>query len=130
MVIQKSKKRKSVDPIKTYDEFVKKSVSLKKAVPGTLIEGEKNWVIGKYGRPLPIVYIPKVSGRKPIKFDPSKQCHCLKRIICDDDNVKISDLKWSLNAEKIFVCGKKRVLKSQNDGEKVVAKKKRKKIVL
>ncbi|PIK44035.1 hypothetical protein BSL78_19104 [Apostichopus japonicus] len=54
--------------------------TMKKAVPGTGIAGEKNWVVGKYGRVLPVVYMRSKDRKKVVKFDPSKYIHHLKQI--------------------------------------------------
>ncbi|XP_063444747.1 nucleolar protein 8-like isoform X2 [Mytilus trossulus] len=49
-------------------------------VPGTKVPGEKNWVVGKYGRVLPVVYIRNKDKKKVLKVDPSKFCHNVKRM--------------------------------------------------
>merc|ERR1712039_175368 len=65
--------------------------------------------IGKYGRPLPVVYIPKVGGRKTVKVDPSKFCHCLRKIgDVDGDNGGIGNLSWSYDNEEIIPKKKKK----------------------
>ena len=70
---------------------------MKAVVPGTRISDEPNWIIGKYGRPLPIVRL-RHRNSKLIKFDPSKHCHQLKKITGDYDEVenRFIDLSWSL----------------------------------
>ncbi|XP_066919379.1 nucleolar protein 8-like [Clytia hemisphaerica] len=96
--ISKSRKRKQIDPIRSYEEYIAKSKSTKKAIPGIPLEGEKNWVIGKFGRPLPIVHINgKGSGRKFLKHDPSKHCHCIRRIATDVPEDRIDGLTWELD---------------------------------
>ncbi|XP_065667591.1 nucleolar protein 8 isoform X2 [Hydra vulgaris] len=92
-------KRKIIQPIKSYDEILETSAKMRKALPGTLIEGEKNWVMGKYGRPLPVVYIRNPTN-KIIKVDPSKHCHCLKKINLDTDEKSVTDLLWSVDNDK------------------------------
>lgn len=99
--VSKSKKRKLIEPIKKYDEFLSKCQNLKKMLPGIPIEGKKNWVIGKYGRPLPIVHIPKIPGRKAVKHDPSKHCHCIKKIPEGDFHDSGGDnLTWEMDEVK------------------------------
>lgn len=104
--VKTTKKRKHVEPIKEYKEFMDKSAASKKAIPGIPIEGEKNWVIGKYGRPLPIVHVQK--GRKLFKHDPSKHCHCIKKIAdtdqAADDNTSLNQLTWSLEPDTTIAC--------------------------
>ena len=97
---KKLNKRKIVQPTKTYNEILESSAKMKKALPGTLIEGEKNWVMGKYGRPLPVVYIKNLTGKKLLKVDPSKHCHCLRKINLDVDERSIEHLSWSFEDEK------------------------------
>uniref|UniRef100_K1QHX1 Nucleolar protein 8 n=1 Tax=Magallana gigas TaxID=29159 RepID=K1QHX1_MAGGI len=57
----KKPKGKHQEPLKNQkiQDFV-----MQGAVPGTLIEGGKDWVVGKYGRVLPIVHIPSKHGKK------------------------------------------------------------------
>jgi len=96
--VKKSRKKRMAEPIKTYDEILEKSSKMRKGVPGTLIEGERNWVISKYGRPLPIVYIPKSVNKKLIKIDPSKFCHNLRKLNVECDSTDHDSLTWSLNS--------------------------------
>lgn len=56
-----------------------KRLDMKSAVPGTKIPGIKKWVISKYGRALPIVYIRRKDKKKIIMVDPSKYCHNIKQ---------------------------------------------------
>ncbi|XP_041347828.1 nucleolar protein 8-like [Gigantopelta aegis] len=73
------------------------SFELRGAVPGTPIPGEKNWVVGKYGRILPILHLKKDGKQKLITHDPSKYCHSLKRLKDDDiSNVSPTDLTWEI----------------------------------
>ncbi|XP_036752772.2 nucleolar protein 8 isoform X2 [Manis pentadactyla] len=68
-----------------------------RAVPGTEIPGHRNWVVGKFGRVLPILHLKNQHKRKIIKYDPSKYCHNLKKIGEDFTNViPISSLTWEL----------------------------------
>ena len=70
---------------------------MKAVVPGTRIANEPNWIIGKYGRPLPIVRL-RHKNVKLLKFDPSKHCHQLKKITDNKDEAgnHVGDLSWSL----------------------------------
>lgn len=93
----KKPKGKHQEPLKNpkIQDFV-----IQGAVPGTLIEGGKDWVVGKYGRVLPIVHIPSKHGKKIMTVDPSKFCHNLKRMKDDrDDSSNIDALTWHLREE-------------------------------
>ncbi|XP_066285553.1 nucleolar protein 8-like isoform X2 [Branchiostoma lanceolatum] len=70
------------------------------AAPGTAVEGEKNWVVGKYGRILPVVYIRRKDKKKVMKVDPSKYSHNLKRVKeeCSIDT-PINQLTWSIQVQ-------------------------------
>ena len=74
--------------------------TLPKAVPGTPIPGYKNWVVGKFARVLPVVYLRRRDGKKIAKFDPSKTTHCLKRLKTEEmQESAASELTWSLDTE-------------------------------
>ncbi|XP_059142461.1 uncharacterized protein LOC131930108 isoform X2 [Physella acuta] len=47
-------------------------------VPGTPVPGWTNWVVGKYGRVLPVLKLKKSYKIKMVKHDPSKYCHAAK----------------------------------------------------
>ncbi|XP_033746768.1 nucleolar protein 8-like isoform X2 [Pecten maximus] len=76
---------------------------MKGAVPGTPVGAEdQNWVVGKYGRVLPIINIRRRDKRKIMKVDPSKFCHNSKRM--KEDNMEVSDtgiqnLTWSIDTK-------------------------------
>ncbi|XP_012560104.2 nucleolar protein 8 isoform X1 [Hydra vulgaris] len=106
-------KRKIIQPIKSYNEILETSAKMKKALPGTIIEGEKNWVMGKYGRPLPVVYIRNPTN-KIVKVDPSKHCHCLKKINLDTDEKSISDLLWSVDNDKTDIKQNNQIVKKKS----------------
>lgn len=68
-----------------------------KAVPGTEVPGRKNWVVSKFGRVLPVLYLKNQHKHKIIKYDPSKYCHNLKKIGEDfTDVIPVSNLTWEL----------------------------------
>ncbi|KAK2490099.1 hypothetical protein MC885_000505 [Smutsia gigantea] len=68
-----------------------------RAVPGTEIPGHRNWVVGKFGRVLPILHLKNQHKRNIIKYDPSKYCHNLKKVGEDFTNaIPISSLTWEL----------------------------------
>ena len=80
------------------------------ALPGTLIPGKKDWVVGKFGRVLPIVHMRQTGSHKVCRIDPSKTVHNLRRIKDDGDERPVSELTWNLqreNGEKVFVNGNK-----------------------
>ena len=104
-----SKKTKS--PCKDYKDIRDKVSKMKAIVPGTKISDEANWIVGKYGRPLPIVRL-RHRNSQFIKFDPSKHCHQLKKINEKDyKDDRIAELSWSLE---------------ETDGKENHAKRKRK----
>ncbi|XP_060062959.1 nucleolar protein 8-like [Ylistrum balloti] len=73
---------------------------MKGAVPGTQVDvEEKNWVVGKYGRVLPIVNIRKRDKKKFMKVDPSKFCHNSKRMKDDMEmsDTGIQNLTWTID---------------------------------
>ncbi|XP_072181936.1 uncharacterized protein [Diadema setosum] len=84
------------------EKFGASDFNVKGKVPGTLVEGEKNWVVGKYGRVLPIVYIRRKDKQKVVCYDPSKYSHHVKRLKDEgrteeaDDLPPLSKLTWQL----------------------------------
>ena len=89
---------------KTYKEITEKVTNMKGAVPGIPVVGEKDWVVGKYGRALPIVHLRKKGKFKLTKVDPSKLCHNLKKLKdatnVDELKVPVDALTWNLVQEK------------------------------
>ncbi|XP_078372062.1 uncharacterized protein LOC144655647 [Oculina patagonica] len=79
--------------------------TLPKAVPGTPLQGKKNWVVGKFGRVLPVVYLRRRDRKKIAKFDPSKTTHCLKKIKPEELSTAVSELTWNLESEKEMANG-------------------------
>lgn len=73
--------------------------TLPKAVPGTPLPGKKNWVVGKFGRVLPVMYLRRRDRKKIAKFDPSKTTHCLKKIKSEERDSTIAELTWNLQSE-------------------------------
>ncbi|XP_028402233.1 nucleolar protein 8-like [Dendronephthya gigantea] len=71
---------------------------IKSAVPGTPVPKKRNWVVGKFGRVLPIVFLRRRDGKKIAKFDPSKTVHCLKKLRGNDFNHRhsVDSLTWNL----------------------------------
>ncbi|XP_060127470.1 nucleolar protein 8 isoform X1 [Zootoca vivipara] len=68
-----------------------------KAVPGTEVPNHKDWVVGKFGRVLPILHLKGQHRSKIIKYDPSKYCHNLKKLDQDlTEMIPISKLTWHL----------------------------------
>lgn len=88
--------------------------TLPKAVPGTPLPGKKNWVVGKFGRVLPVVYLRRRDRKKIAKFDPSKTTHCLKKFKPEDLNTTVSELTWNLESEKELASGTPRNLMQMN----------------
>ncbi|XP_074908842.1 nucleolar protein 8 isoform X2 [Buteo buteo] len=68
-----------------------------KAVPGTEVPDHKKWVVGKFGRVLPILHLRNQQKNKIVKYDPSKYCHNLRKLEPDLTHVvPISELTWHL----------------------------------
>ncbi|XP_061328890.1 nucleolar protein 8 [Pezoporus flaviventris] len=68
-----------------------------KAVPGTEVPDHKKWVVGKFGRVLPILHLRSQQKKKIMKYDPSKYCHNLRKLESDLTNaVPVSELAWHL----------------------------------
>ncbi|NXR35123.1 NOL8 protein, partial [Zosterops hypoxanthus] len=85
-----------------------------KAVPGTEVPDHKKWVVGKFGRVLPILHLRNQQKNKisfslgfehnslpsftnVVKYDPSKYCHNLRRLEADlAQEAPVSQLTWSL----------------------------------
>ncbi|KFV01484.1 Nucleolar protein 8, partial [Tauraco erythrolophus] len=74
-----------------------------KAVPGTEVPDHKKWVVGKFGRVLPILHLRKsrwfdsLTQTNIVKYDPSKYCHNLRKLEQDLTRVvPISELTWHL----------------------------------
>ncbi|XP_048343981.1 nucleolar protein 8 isoform X2 [Sphaerodactylus townsendi] len=79
-----------------------------KAVPGTEIPDHKDWVVGKFGRVLPILHMKAQHTNKIMKYDPSKYCHNLKKLDSDlSGTVPVSELTWHLD-EDASIMNKKR----------------------
>lgn len=123
----KKPKGKHQEPLKNQkiQDFV-----MQGAVPGTLIEGGKDWVVGKYGRVLPIVHIPSKHGKKIMTVDPSKFCHNLKRMKDDrEDSSNIDALTWHLREENpVHIKNKKPYKKDPDFAKKKCSIIKRKKV--
>ncbi|XP_074645070.1 uncharacterized protein LOC141901617 isoform X1 [Tubulanus polymorphus] len=70
-----------------------------KAKPGDSVPGEKDWVVSKYGRPLPIMHLSKeTDARKTITINPSKFVHNIRKLKEDEINAgnDISNLTWQI----------------------------------
>ena len=97
--MQKEKQAEiSVEQIKNSSDVIEVK-DLKSAVPGTPVPKKRNWVIGKFGRALPIVYLRRKDGKKIVKFDPSKTVHCLKKLSenNNEEEHSVNDLTWNLH---------------------------------
>lgn len=98
--------------------------TLPKAVPGSPLPGKKNWVVGKFGRVLPVVYLRRRDRKKIAKFDPSKTTHCLKKIKPEESTIAVSELTWNLESEKEIVNdGLENLLKIKGKKQKNVKRK-------
>ncbi|ESO99503.1 hypothetical protein LOTGIDRAFT_231108, partial [Lottia gigantea] len=85
--------------------------NMKGKVPGTPIPGEKKWVVGKYGRILPIVNVRNRSLNKCIYYDPSKYCHNLKKLKEEEEServIDIEELTWKVETDTNNSSSKRR----------------------
>ncbi|NWR03786.1 NOL8 protein, partial [Paradoxornis webbianus] len=70
-----------------------------RAVPGTEVPDHKKWVVGKFGRVLPILHLRNQQKNKTnvVKYDPSKYCHNLRKLEADVAHAApVSQLTWNL----------------------------------
>ncbi|NXA45229.1 NOL8 protein, partial [Nothocercus julius] len=84
-----------------------------KAVPGTEVPGHKNWVVGKFGRVLPVLHLKKcfysLTQTNIVKYDPSKYCHNLRKLEQDLTHVvPVSELTWHLEGGDDSISKKRR----------------------
>ncbi|XP_008497164.1 nucleolar protein 8 [Calypte anna] len=94
-----------------------------KAVPGTEVPDHKKWVVGKFGRVLPVLHLRNQQNNKIVKYDPSKYCHNLRKLEPDMTRVvPVSELTWHLEERDDSSRSKKR------QGEFAVTKKPPKKL--
>ncbi|NWW99866.1 NOL8 protein, partial [Caloenas nicobarica] len=99
-----------------------------KAVPGTEVPDHKKWIVGKFGRVLPVLHLRKLccfislTQTNIVKYDPSKYCHNLRKLEQDlTDVVPISELTWHLE-------GRDDSINKKRQGEFPVTKKPPKKL--
>ncbi|XP_065059301.1 nucleolar protein 8-like [Rhopilema esculentum] len=85
---------------KSYTDIEAKLQNMKATVPGVMISGEMDWVVGKYRRPLPVLRM-RGKSQNLQRIDPSKHCHQLKKIKDDEtypgNNCKLS---WGFDLEE------------------------------
>ncbi|NXN14116.1 NOL8 protein, partial [Indicator maculatus] len=86
-----------------------------KAVPGTEVPDHKKWVVGKFGRVLPILHLRSQQKNKIsfstniVKYDPSKYCHNLRKLDPDLTHlVPVSELTWHLEGGDDSISKKRR----------------------
>ena len=87
------------------DKYIHTIKDIKSAVPGTPVPNIRNWVIGKFGRALPIVFLRRKDGKKIAKFDPSKTVHCLKKLSENTQDNCVDKLTWSLDNPSTILNG-------------------------
>ncbi|XP_010191240.1 PREDICTED: nucleolar protein 8 [Mesitornis unicolor] len=79
-----------------------------KAVPGTEVPDHKKWVVGKFGRVLPVLHLRSQQKNKVVKYDPSKYCHNLKKLEPDLTRViPVSELTWHLEEREDLITKKR-----------------------
>ncbi|XP_072521799.1 nucleolar protein 8 [Salminus brasiliensis] len=81
---------------------------MKAAVPGTEIPGQKNWVVSKFGRVLPVLHLKCQGKNKVIKYDPSKHCHNIKKLDTDEGVTPVSKLTWEMDGGYDDISKKRR----------------------
>ncbi|WAR02963.1 NOL8-like protein [Mya arenaria] len=93
---------------------------MKGAPPGTAVPGEKDWIVGKYGRVLPVVHLKKSGYKKIMKVDPSKLTHNLKKLTddCDMGGLKVSSLTWEMEDSASEITRKRKGEFPEVHGEK------------
>ncbi|XP_068057639.1 nucleolar protein 8 [Anomalospiza imberbis] len=80
-----------------------------RAVPGTEVPDHKKWVVGKFGRVLPILHLRNQQKNKVVKYDPSKYCHNLRKLEPElADAAPVSQLTWSLEGGDDSMTRKRR----------------------
>ncbi|NWU43452.1 NOL8 protein, partial [Hylia prasina] len=73
-----------------------------RAVPGTEVPDHKKWVVGKFGRVLPILHLRNqqknsLTQTNVVKYDPSKYCHNLRKLEAELAHAApVSQLTWHL----------------------------------
>ncbi|XP_032233354.1 nucleolar protein 8 isoform X2 [Nematostella vectensis] len=73
---------------------------IKHAVPGSQVPGKKDWVVGKFGRALPILRMRQRGSAKIARFDPSKTVHNLKKFREEvTEEASCEQLTWDLRDE-------------------------------
>ncbi|CAH1784302.1 unnamed protein product [Owenia fusiformis] len=77
-------------------DFKIKDFTVKGAKPGTPTDQE-HWVIGKYGRVLPVLELKRRDRKKVVEIDPSKLCHAIKQFKEEDiEQGGVSEMTWQL----------------------------------
>ncbi|NXM21278.1 NOL8 protein, partial [Ploceus nigricollis] len=82
-----------------------------RAVPGTEVPDHKKWVVGKFGRVLPILHLRNQQKNKTnvVKYDPSKYCHNLRKLEPElAYAAPVSQLTWSLEGGDDSMSRKRR----------------------
>lgn len=88
--------------------------TMKSAVPGTEIPGHKDWVVGKFGRVLPVLQLKCRRGDKvrTLKYDPSKYTHNLRVLAQPPDSeatsTPVSELTWQVSGGDNEISRKRR----------------------
>ncbi|NXM30109.1 NOL8 protein, partial [Oxyruncus cristatus] len=96
-----------------------------KAVPGTEVPEHKKWVVGKFGRVLPVLHLRNQQKNKTniVKYDPSKYCHNLRKLEPElAQAAPVSELTWHLEARDDSAHGKR---PAESPGMKKPRKKRR-----
>uniref|UniRef100_A0AAV2MIL3 Nucleolar protein 8 n=1 Tax=Knipowitschia caucasica TaxID=637954 RepID=A0AAV2MIL3_KNICA len=88
--------------------------TMKSAVPGTEIPGHKDWVVGKFGRVLPVMQLKRChgDGAQTLKYDPSKYGHNLRVLALpsgpEATPTPVCKLTWALEGGDDEISRKRR----------------------
>ncbi|NWI77320.1 NOL8 protein, partial [Dryoscopus gambensis] len=110
--LQKEKPQRS-DPMCLLESLKKTGVVdfHMRAVPGTEVPDHKKWVVGKFGRVLPVLHLRNQQKNKTnvVKYDPSKYCHNLRKLDPDLERAApVSQLTWHLEGGEDSMSRKRR----------------------
>ncbi|XP_064633236.1 nucleolar protein 8-like [Lineus longissimus] len=85
-----------------------KDIRVPGSKPGDPVPGEENWVVGKFGRALPVVYMRRKDGKKIMKVDPSKYTHSLQ-VLKDvpAEPADVDELTWEMDEKNSEIEKKK-----------------------
>ncbi|XP_068171299.1 nucleolar protein 8 [Antennarius striatus] len=85
---------------------------MKAAVPGTVVPGHEDWVVGKFGLVLPVLQLSCRKGKRvgTMKYDPSKYSHNIRRLdrSSTDQHTPVTQLTWEVQGGDDDISKKRR----------------------